>query len=116
MPAVISGLLEDGARPQRTSRAAAWPMKPLAEGVARPSLDKPRPLMWLWAAVLLSRALLFTSLTGTVAMVATARRQLVGRRSDCSSSRRFVSWGSRGQMRARGRVWLLKLQVLGLRD
>lgn len=44
-------------------------MKPPALGVARPSLDRPRPLMCECAAVLLSRALLLTSLTGTVAMV-----------------------------------------------
>lgn len=44
-------------------------MNPPALGVARPSLLSPRPLMCECAAVLLSRALLLTSLTGTVAMI-----------------------------------------------
>lgn len=56
-----------------TSRAAAWPMKPPAAGVARPSLDRPRPLICECAAVRAERScVLFTSLTGTVAMAAVA--------------------------------------------
>jgi hypothetical protein len=59
----------------RTSRAPAWPMKPPADGVARPSLERPRPLIWECAAVLDERSVLFTSLTGTVAMLAVANVQ-----------------------------------------
>jgi hypothetical protein len=44
-------------------------MNPPALGVALPSLLSPRPRMCECAAVLLSRALLLTSLTGTVAIV-----------------------------------------------
>ena len=44
-------------------------MNPPALGVALPSLLSPSPLICECAAVLLSRALLFTSLTGTVAIV-----------------------------------------------
>jgi hypothetical protein len=44
-------------------------MNPPALGVALPSLLRPNPLICECAAVLLSRALLFTSLTGTVAIV-----------------------------------------------
>jgi hypothetical protein len=44
-------------------------MNPPALGVALPSLLSPRPRICECAAVLLSRALLLTSLTGTVAIL-----------------------------------------------
>lgn len=63
-------------------------MKPPALGVARPSLLSPRPLICECAAVLLSRALLLTSLTGTVAMVAVVVAGSVSRVCDVQLQRR----------------------------
>jgi hypothetical protein len=74
---------------ESTSRAAAWPTKPPAAGVARPSLDRPSPLMWECAAVLDERScVLFTSLTGTVAILVVADAQ-----SQLGPSNRFLNTG-----------------------
>ena len=49
-----------------TSRAAVCPTKPLPDVSAVPSGRRPKPLIWVCAAVRLSRALPFTSLMFTM--------------------------------------------------
>lgn len=87
-------------------------MKPPAEGVARPSLDSPRPLMCECAAVLLSRALLLTSLTGTVAMVAGVMSTGVGGSlvQDSEGDQR----GAIGSSRQGWRWWVVRRVCLAL--
>lgn len=58
-----------------TSLAAGWPTKPLPLCSAVPSGRKPSPLIWVCAAVLLSRELPFTSLIWTIVGVLALNRK-----------------------------------------
>lgn len=52
--------------PELTSRAAACPTNPSPAVSEEPSARNPRPLIWVWAAVLFSRELPLTSLIWTM--------------------------------------------------
>jgi hypothetical protein len=82
-----------------TSRAAVWPTKPAACFSAMPFAFRPRPLMWVCAAVRLSRLLPRTSLIWT--MVGLCRLETaVDGAVELSRQRGDVSIGESGDRRS----------------